>query len=102
LLEVDPREISSANAQAGQDSWIVHLFDSSAGGSGHIASLLNDEKLWMQSAISLLRGDSDHHLKCGDACLGCLLDAQSQSDFESGMLDRSLTLEYLEEQANNH
>ena len=98
LLEVDPREISSANAQAGQDSWVVHLFDSSAGGSGHIASLLSDQTTWMQNAISLLRGDSDHQLRCRDACLGCLLDTQSQSDFESGMLDRVLTLEYLEEQ----
>jgi hypothetical protein len=95
LLEVDTREISMVAAKVAGDSWGIHLFDSAAGGSGHIASLLADQKLWLSTAINLLRGDSDHGRHCREACLSCLLDSQSQTDFEMGNLDRSLTLQFL-------
>jgi DEAD/DEAH box helicase domain-containing protein len=95
LLEVDSREIATA-AVIGRGGWIIHVFDSAAGGSGHIASLLEDTALWLSRAIELLRGDPEHTRQCSDACLRCLLDSQSQNDFESGRLDRSLTLRFLE------
>jgi hypothetical protein len=96
LLEVDPREISSAAVGVGRDGWGIHLFDGAAGGSGHIATLLEDQALWFSKANALLRGDQDHDRRCGDACLACLLDAQSQGDFELGKLDRGLTLTFLD------
>jgi DEAD/DEAH box helicase domain-containing protein len=96
LLEVDPREISSTTVNVGRNGWGIHLFDSAAGGSGHIASLLEDQALWIGKATELLRGDTDHDRRCGDACLACLLDAQSQGDFELGKLDRGLVLTFLE------
>jgi DEAD/DEAH box helicase domain-containing protein len=95
LLEVDTREISVVAVKVVADAWGIHLFDSAAGGSGHIASLLEDQALWLTKAIDLLRGDSDHGRHCREACLACLLDAQSQADFEIGKLDRSLTLQFL-------
>jgi hypothetical protein len=95
LLEVDTREISVVAAKVVGDAWGIHLFDSATGGSGHIASLLEDQKLWLTNAVDLLRGDSDHGRKCREACLSCLLDAQSQTDFEMGKLDRSLALQFL-------
>ncbi len=95
LLEVDSREIATV-AVVGRGGWSIHVFDTAAGGSGHIASLLEDAALWLGKAIDLMRGDAIHAQQCGDACLRCLLDGQSQSDFESGKLDRSLTLRFLE------
>ncbi len=97
LIEVDPREVSSAAVRVSDDAWGIHLFDSAAGGSGHIATLLEDQALWFRKTIALLRGNPDHDRRCGDACLTCLLDAQSQGDFEAGRLDRGLTLTFLEE-----
>jgi DEAD/DEAH box helicase domain-containing protein len=95
LLEVDTREISVVAAKVAGDAWGIHLFDSATGGSGHIASLLEDQRLWITNAIDLLRGDSGHGRRCREACLSCLLDAQSQTDFEMGKLDRSLALQFL-------
>jgi len=84
LLEVDTREVSFAGARVGNGGWGIHLFDSAAGGSGHIASLLRDQSIWFSKAIELLRRNQDHGRRCRDACLACILDAQSQADFEKG------------------
>jgi hypothetical protein len=101
LLEVDTREISVVAAKVAGDAWGVHLFDSATGGSGHIASLLEDQTLWLTRAIDLLRGGRDHGRQCREACLACLLDAQSQTDFEMGKLDRSLALQFLADNKGN-
>jgi DEAD/DEAH box helicase domain-containing protein len=97
ILEVDTREISVVAARMAGDPWGVHLFDSAAGGSGHIAALLQDQNAWFARAIDLIRGNEDHDRRCREACLMCLLDAQSQSEFERGKLNRSLTLEFFTE-----
>jgi hypothetical protein len=36
-----------------------------------------------------------HAKHCREACLRCLLDSQSQTDFEAGLLDRKILLDYL-------
>jgi hypothetical protein len=95
LLEVDTREISVVAAKVAGDAWGIHLFDSAPGGSGHISSLLKDQNSWLKGALDLLRGEADHGRQCREACLACLLDTQSQAEFEMGKLDRSLTLEFL-------
>jgi DEAD/DEAH box helicase domain-containing protein len=95
LLEVDTREISLAAAKVASGAWGMQLFDSAAGGSGHIASLLEDQKQWLTKAMQLLRGDENHDRQCREACLDCLLDSQSQTEFEMGKLDRTLTLQFL-------
>ena len=97
MLEIDPREISVAAALLVGESWGIHLFDSAAGGSGHIASLLEDQNLWMAMALELMRGNEEHDERCHTACLNCLLDAQSQGEFEKGKLDRKMTLQFFDE-----
>lgn len=96
-LEVDPREISVAAARLAGESWGIHLFDSTPGGSGHIASLLEDQNGWIKKATELMQGDEAHRHRCRTACLNCLLDAQSQAEFEMGRLDRSVTLAFFSE-----
>lgn len=44
-----------------------------------------------------MRGDAGHQRQCREACLLCLLDAQSQAEFERGKLNRSLALEFFTE-----
>jgi hypothetical protein len=73
------------------------IFDTAAGGSGHTASLLKDQNAWFTEAMDLIRGNETHDRKCREACLMCLLDAQSQAEFERSKLDRSLTREFLTE-----
>jgi hypothetical protein len=97
LLEIDPREISVASALLAGDNWGVHLFDSAAGGSGHVASLIEDHRAWIREASDLMRGDEEHVERCQSACLSCLLDAQSQTEFEMGKLDRLLTLRFFDQ-----
>jgi DEAD/DEAH box helicase domain-containing protein len=95
LLEVDPREMQSRSTrmETGQS---IHVFDSASGGSGHVRSLLEDPVRWHEAAVKLLRGDADHGVRCKQACLLCTLDAQSQGDFEAGLLDRHQALDFLE------
>ena len=97
ILEVDTREISVVSARMAGDPWGVHLFDTAAGGSGHIAALLEDQNAWFARAMDLIRGNEDHDQRCREACLMCLLDAQSQSEFERSKLNRRLTLELFTE-----
>lgn len=96
LVEADTREISIDSHPGIGGRWCIHLFDSAAGGSGHIASLLSDPKRWVQEAFKLLRGDARHQQRCREACLACVLDAQSQNDFELGRLNRTLTLDFIQ------
>jgi hypothetical protein len=96
-LEVDPREISVTAARLGGESWGIHLFDSAAGGSGHIASLLEEHEFWFFKSLELMRGEEAHAQKCRAACLNCILDAQSQAEFEIGKLDRSIALQFFAE-----
>jgi DEAD/DEAH box helicase domain-containing protein len=100
LLEVDPRELSARTVTTGTNSGAifgVHVFDSSAGGSGHTQSLLENPERWLRSMKGLLEGDAAHAQHCSQACLRCLLDSQSQADFEDGQLDRKLLLAFLSE-----
>lgn len=95
LLEVDPREIQSRAVEV-NSGWGIQIFDSAAGGSGHTRSLLADVPRWHASAVTLLSGDDVHATRCREACLLCVLDSQSQNDFEFGKVDRRLALEFLE------
>lgn len=98
LLEVDPRELAARTVAAATTSgaiYCVHIFDSAAGGSGHTQFLLEDPDRWLNSAKVLLEGDPRHANHCREACLRCLLDSHSQTDFEAGLLDRRLLLSFL-------
>ena len=95
LVEADVREISLSFERGVGDQWRAYLFDSAPGGSGHIASLLEQQDLWVRRALELLEGDSGHQQRCREACLACILDSQSQIDFEQGKLHRATALEFL-------
>ena len=95
IVEADVREISLSTERGVGDQWRMYIFDSASGGSGHIASLVDQQAFWLKQAIDLLEGDTGHQQRCREACLACILDSQSQNDFEMGKLNRSLALEFI-------
>lgn len=89
LLQIDPREISVVPVRVGPTgSPGIQLYDSTPGGSGHLAALLRIHLKWYEEAIARLQGTEAHDARCQEACLDCILNAQSQSDYESGRLCR--------------
>jgi DEAD/DEAH box helicase domain-containing protein len=98
ILEVDPRELAVLPVRVGPTASAgLQLYDSTPGGSGHLASLLHNHAEWYRSAIKVLRGTDAHNHRCEEACLDCILNAQSQSDYENGKLGRRKALAFLEE-----
>jgi len=97
ILEVDARELAVVSVRVGPAASAgVQLYESTPGGSGHLASLLENHAEWYGRALEVLQGTAEHHSHCHEACLECILDAQSQSDYENGILSRRRTLAFLE------
>ncbi len=94
MVEADVREISLSTERGVGDQWCIYLFDSAPGGSGNIASLIEQQELWVKRAVDLLEGDPRHQQCCCEACLSCVLDSQSQNDFEMGKLNRAIALDF--------
>ena len=92
VLELDAREIGVTVCRIGKSSrWGLQLFDSSAGGSGHVAELFAGGREWFERALQIMFRDEDHHRRCATACLRCLLISASQLDYENGWLQREQT-----------
>jgi Lhr-like helicase len=92
LLELDAREIGVTSCRIGQaGKWGLQIFDSSAGGAGHVSDLFVDGREWCRRALSVMFRDNDHHGRCTTACLRCLLTSASQFDYEKGLLQRAQT-----------
>lgn len=89
LLEIDIREISLSIEELRQGiSWRFQLYDSDAGGSGHVSELMTRGAELGAALLQVLRRDDSHDSRCRDACLRCLLTQQSQDAYASGLLDR--------------
>jgi hypothetical protein len=96
LLEIDTREISLSTEDLRQGrTWRFHLYDSDAGGSGHIAELIAREAELGEAIRRVLRRSALHDSYCRDACLRCLLTQESQEAYAKGLLDRRGLLEIL-------
>ena len=96
LLEVDVREISlSVHDIEEQTSWKIQLYDSEAGGSGHILELADRHHELLPAIKNVLTGDQKHNESCGNACIQCLLTPGSQAAYEAGLLDRRALLALL-------
>jgi DEAD/DEAH box helicase domain-containing protein len=96
LLEIDLREISLSTDEIRQEaSWRFQLYDSDAGGSGHVAELMAREAELGAALRRVLWRDRSHQSCCQDACLRCLLTQQSQDAYANGLLDRRGLLQIL-------
>jgi DEAD/DEAH box helicase domain-containing protein len=96
LLEIDAREISLSTEDLLQGrAWHFHLYDSAAGGSGHIAELVAREAELGEAIRRVLTRSAPHDSYCRAACLRCLLSQESQEAYAKGLLDRRGLLEIL-------
>lgn len=89
LLQIDIREIKLSTHELREgNSWKFQLYDSDAGGSGHVSELLERGSEILPVMISVLTRDRAHDARCRDACLRCLLTQESQDAYATGFLDR--------------
>jgi DEAD/DEAH box helicase domain-containing protein len=99
LLEIDVREISLSTEDLRQGTtWRFHLYDSDAGGSGHVPELVAREAELGDALLRVLRRGSPHDDLCRHACLRCLLTQESQEAYATGLLDRRGLLEVIDGQ----
>jgi DEAD/DEAH box helicase domain-containing protein len=102
LLEVDGREISlSVHEIVEQASWKIQLYDSEAGGSGHILELVERHQELMTVLKLVLFRNVQHNAICSNACIQCLLTQGSQGAYEAGLLDRHALLDLLTRSASS-
>jgi DEAD/DEAH box helicase domain-containing protein len=96
LLGVDERDFAVLAVRLGAQAFAgAQIYETTPGGNGHLAVLLAQQERWMQDALGLLRGTEDHHERCREACLRCVLNQHSQNDYERGYLQRQKTLALL-------
>ncbi|MCI0603728.1 DEAD/DEAH box helicase [bacterium] len=94
LLEIDARELSIVLRPLRNLTHGIILYDTTPGGSGHCMELTQLGRSWLEMAAQVLRGSTEHHQRCGRACLECLLDFTGQ--FYADQLDPKKALEVLE------
>jgi hypothetical protein len=96
ILELDPREIGMTVCRVGNaNDWGLQLFDSTAGGAGHVVELFGQGAEWLDRSLSTMFRDKEHDDTCITACLRCLLTTASQYDYELGLLSRKETYDRL-------
>jgi DEAD/DEAH box helicase domain-containing protein len=92
MLELDPREIGTCVCRVGNANvWGLQLFDSTAGGAGHVVELFGKGAEWLDRSLSTMFREKEHDDTCISACLRCLLTTASQYDYELGLLSRRET-----------
>jgi DEAD/DEAH box helicase domain-containing protein len=92
MLELDPREVGMTVCRVGNaNASGLQLFDSTAGGAGHVTELCGQGREWLERAESCMFRDREHDDSCVSACLRCLLTTTSQYDYELGLLSRKET-----------
>ena len=93
MLELDTRELGVLVVPAGDGGQGLGavLYDSVAGGAGHVRELLALGRNWLTTSREVLFVNKVHHRRCKTACLDCLLSFDVQNLF-----DRRLTVEVLD------
>lgn len=96
LLEIDSRELGMLLVPIDAARTGIGLFDTAAGGAGHVLELAKLGSQWLRDTVAVLRGDADHDARCERACLRCVLSFESQPDAAVGLLDRRAALALLD------
>ncbi|MBY0552604.1 MAG: DEAD/DEAH box helicase [Candidatus Obscuribacterales bacterium] len=82
LLELDSREIGvmTPTPLRNSNGKGIVLYDTAAGGSGHVHELLQLGREWLTKAVEILsaRGDESHDRRCATGCLDCILSFDNQ------------------------
>jgi hypothetical protein len=97
ILELDSRELGVMLAPCRRNSNAngVVIYDTAAGGAGHVFELMKIGRVWIEKAVTILdaNGDPTHDQRCQHACLDCILSYDNQLNI--GMLKRKEGLKML-------
>ncbi len=97
LLELDPRELAG-RVQTGSDGrQQLVIWDSAAGGAGHVFELATRSHDWLDRTRDLLFVDDAHQRTCHTACLRCILDFHVQHLIDRNEISRPDGLILLEQ-----
>jgi hypothetical protein len=98
LLELDTREIGVLVVPCGEGGrgHGVVLYDSVAGGAGHVPELLAQGRVWLEQARAVLFVNDAHDALCETACLSCLLSFDAQEVMRQNLLNRRAALKALD------
>jgi hypothetical protein len=94
LLELDHRELAMETIPLSSPQVGIVIYDTSPGGCGHCAELLERGDEWIRMTRDVLYVSDEHHARCGRACLDCILDFSGQH--AAHMLDRKAALTLLD------
>ena len=92
LLDLDPRELGVF-----AEGNCVILYESSAGGCGHMAELVTQAASLLQVALRRLYVSERHNELCEYGCLACILTPRSQHEVEKRLADRRAAVQYLQQ-----
>jgi hypothetical protein len=95
LLELDTREIGVLIVPAGEGgrSYGAVLYDSVAGGAGHVPELLAYGRRWLETARNVMFVNEQHNALYETACLSCLLSFDAQEMMRQNLLHRGIAKE---------
>lgn len=97
ILELDARELGVMLTPARKEGSTlgIVLYDTAAGGAGHVYELMKIKRPWVEEALNVLtaKGDLTHDQRCERACLDCILSFDNQMNV--GMLNRKLATDLL-------
>jgi superfamily II DNA or RNA helicase len=98
ILELDSRELGVLTAPTGERGSTIGpvLYDTAAGGAGHVWELIKIGRPWLQRAADILRGNETHDKYCEHACLECILSFDTQDAMLKGLLHRRKALVILD------
>ncbi len=102
LLDLDHRELGVLIVPAGEGgkSWGAVIYDSTAGGAGHVRELFEIGRRWLQETHQTLWINRDHHERCETACLECLLSFTAQYAVADNLFNRKLAFSIIDDQLN--
>lgn len=92
LLDLDSRELGVFSEGTG-----IILYETAAGGCGHMAELVTQARSLLQVTLKRLYVSPHHDSLCEHGCLSCILTQRSQLDVEMRIADRRATVAYLRE-----
>jgi DEAD/DEAH box helicase domain-containing protein len=103
ILGLDTREMGLLLVPTGLDGseYGAVLYDNVPGGAGHVRELLEYPAEWLEESLRVLFVSDDHHARCGDACLECLLAFDTQMAYERYGLSRRDALKQLRDAVAN-
>ncbi|MBI3303574.1 MAG: DEAD/DEAH box helicase [Deltaproteobacteria bacterium] len=98
LLELDARELGVLVVPAGDGGQGLGavLYDSVAGGAGHVRELLALGRGWLTETRKTLFVSDAHHTRCKTACLDCLLSFDAQDVMARNLFDRRFAIAVLD------